>query len=165
MRPIERAAFSALVLLGCHAGQPANPHPTPSRSPAPCRGEVGNAISVDQALAITEQRVVVTVKGYLVRVGGPCTLMNCPEGYHNCNTCEVDVRIADWRKQPKNEWTPKALRLYSSRVRYTCLSKGADTCAFDATGEHVLARGTLRYSEDDVERVALLEPEICELSP
>ena len=159
MRFIELAAFSAMVLLGCHARHPTSSHRTASRTPAPCRGGVGNAISVDEALAITEQRDVVTIEGYLVRVAGPCTLMNCSEEHPDCNTCENHVRIAASRARQS-----KTLRLHGSRVSYTCLSK-RDTCAFDANGQHVLARGALHYSEDDFERVTLHDPEICELSP
>ena len=152
-------ALCAVVMLRCHAEQPASLPSTASRTPVPCRDSVGNPISVDAALAIKDQRNDVTVEGYLVLVPGPCTLMNCPDEYPDCNTCENYIRIASSRAGPS-----KSIKLHGSRVSYACLSKGRSPCIFDATGQSVLARGALRYSENDIEPVALHDPKICERS-
>jgi hypothetical protein len=148
--------LSVVVMLGCHAEQPASS----PRSPVPCRDGAGNSISVDAALAIKDQLNAVTVEGYLVLVPGPCTLMGCPNEHPNCNTCEGYVRIAASRAGRS-----KTLRLHGSSVSYTCLSRGRSPCVFDATGQHVLAQGTLHYSENEIEPVSLHDPKICELSP
>src|SRR6478609_3440518 len=148
-------AASVVVSFGCHSDNVAAPHSSSTRTPAPCRGNVEPAVTVDQALAMREERDFVTVAGYLVRHLGSCTRMGCfwPP---NCNSCELTLRIA---ASPKD--LTRTIPLYSSRVYYTCSSSVPERCAFDADGQHVIVRGRLRIANSSVEPVFLEDAQIC----
>lgn len=99
------------------------------------------------------------VEGYLVRVRGACTMMNCPHNYPNCNSCEIMVRLAS----SPNEFR-HALSIYSAHTSFACWSNVPTQCVFDANGQHVLASGTLHFSENSLHSDSLVEPQICTLS-
>ena len=152
---------SAAVLLGCHSNEDTAPPSIASRVPPVCHGDTGTALTVTQALAIRESRDSVTVEGYLVRSSTGCTLRGCLTERH-CNTCVIAVRIAP---SPREVTDIRTLPLYDSRDSYTCLSSSPERCAFDADGQHVVARGSLRFFGESVEPISLNDPQSCALLP
>jgi hypothetical protein len=156
--------FVAIVVLvaassACHSSPPAQPASTSLRIPPPCPGDVGPSLTVAQALSTRNEGAFVFVEGYLVRALGPCTLMNCPDDYPNCNSCEIKL----WLASSPSKFS-HAVSLYGARAGFACSSNVPTQCVFDATGQHVLARGTLHFSENSFEPSSLVEPQICTLS-
>jgi len=165
--PCSTAVWIAL-LIGCHSEEQAKSASTSTRTPPPCPAGIGNTITVHEALASRSTRAFVSVEGYLVLVSTGCTLMNCPEAHPNCNDCLLSVRLASSRDHSART-DVKTLPLYGSRVNYGCSSKTLERCVLDANGQHVIARGVLRYFTpsvlaESVEPVSLNDPEICQLS-
>jgi hypothetical protein len=116
-------------------------------------------LTVTQAIANATEAAAVIVDGYLVRRLGPCTMMNCPNNFPSCNSCEISLLLAS---APSN--LRHALSLSSSRVKFRCWSNLPEQCAFDGAGQHVIARGKLHFPAASFETVSLTETEICSVS-
>lgn len=147
------------IATGCHSDAPARPVSPVRRAPPTCDGTLGPALTVAQAIANSTEAAAVIVDGYLVRRLGTCTMMNCPHELPNCNSCEVSLRLAS---APSN--ARHALSLRSSRLAFTCWSNLPERCAFDGTGQHVIARGKLHFPAASFDTVSLKETEICSVS-
>ena len=145
----------AAALSSCRSHDAAAPRSSGSSTPPPCSGEEGPTLTVDQVLALREERESVTVEGYFVRQLGGCTMVSCIMD-PNCNSCEILLRLA---ASPKD--TTRTIALYDTRVHYSCWTSAPEKCSFDANGEHVVARGRLRINNGSVEPVSLDHVEIC----
>lgn len=132
------------------------PTPRSLRSPPRCPGDMGSSLTVAAALSTRSGGDFVLVEGYLVKVHGACTLMNCSDQYPKCNSCEVRLLLAS----SPNKFS-HALSLRSARAIFACWSNLPNRCVFDANGQHVLARGTLHFSDNSFESNSLVDPEIC----
>jgi len=113
-------------------------------------------MTVDQALAMREEHDLVTIAGYFVRNLRSCTRMECLIAPPDCNSCELALQLA---ASPKE--VTRTIPLSSSRVHYRCSSFAPNQCAFEANGQRVIARGTLRIANSSVEPVFLENPQIC----